>query len=933
MDWLSKSPACDSLQRIVNLVYWRGLILATLPAIGCRVPLILAAVFSILPSSSHAHNGSLALVHPVEGITVDGDLSDWPEFERHQIADVGFGTAPAESDDLHASFRAGYNETDRLYTNRNGLPYEVLHSVRTDERGHVWLSTRDGGLIRFDGLVFQSFTSRDGLAHDVVHQVHADDEGDWWLATDGGVTRYRRHETPPEILLQDVVTQERLGPVSRLKVSSDQPMLAFEFQGVSLYSQPEQMAYVYRLSGHRDEWQVSRDTRVEYGKLPVGDYVFEVKAVDRDLNYSSPITVAMAVHFPYARIAMNIALVLALTLIGWQTWRVFQRGRKLRTSHAGLSTANNVLQQQTRDLALARDAAEAANQAKSQFLANISHEIRTPMNAILGYAQLLQRRGDLADSQRRAVDTIRSSGDHLLGLINEVLDLSKIEQGRIDLADVDFDLSRLLESLAVMFELRCEEKGLGWQLEWGHSEPLAVHGDEAKLTQVLINLLGNAVKFTDVGEVRLRVMQEGDDEYEFQVVDTGIGIAAEHLEAVFLPFEQGATGNDRGGTGLGLVIARRLVELMGGELRLESSPGEGSTFAFGVTLPPACGDFNTGTAGERNKVERLAPGYSVKAMVVDDVAENREILRDLLTELGAQVETAASGLGALERLETFEPDILFLDIRMPVMDGLEVLQQVRRDPRWAEVKMVAISASVLAHEQREYVEAGFVDFIPKPFYFEEVCACLAKHLDVEFTTADSKPAPETDEGPAFHEVALPAEIVNRLQQAANLYSVTEIDGCLLEMEQLGADESRLASRLRALRQSHDLEVLAAGVAELHRPAHRSTPFTAFSQPSSMASWRPAPGTAPGSCQEAKTSPRRSPSRPSSPVLIAYPPSPSPGKPNIPTLPQSETSSCHSTPSRKRSRLSITGPTGSMCLNHPFGAGFYRIIIAHKKAWA
>ena len=301
------------------------------------------------------------------------------------------------------------------------------------------------------------------------------------------------------------------------------------------------------------------------------------------------------------------------------------------------------VERRTRDLEVAVEAADDANKAKSRFLANVSHEIRTPMNAILGYAQVLQRSQELAPDHRAAVETIHSSGNHLLNLLDDVLELSKIESGRLELHPWDFDLTFLLDSVESMIVSRCTEKGLGWSLEWSETKPLWVHGDESKLAQVLINLLSNAAKYTREGEIALEALRIDRDRYRFTVKDTGPGITERDQPMLYVAFEQGPAGIDRGGAGLGLAIAHRYVELMGGELSLDSTVGEGSSFAFSVSLPAGQEGEVRGTGKTWTGVKNLAPGFSVDALVVDDDPQSSAILTHLLDEIGAEVKSVDSG--------------------------------------------------------------------------------------------------------------------------------------------------------------------------------------------------------------------------------------------------------------------------------------------------
>ncbi len=464
-------------------------------------------------------------------------------------------------------------------------------------------------------------------------------------------------------------------------------------------------------------------------------------------------------------------------------------------------------------LRAAKDQAESASRAKSLFLANMSHEIRTPMNAVLGYTQLIETDPELPSKYRRPLRAIRAAGNHLIGLIDDILDISKIEAGAMELNLRDFDLGDLTEDVSQMFAIRCEQKGLDWR---GDTEidDRAVRGDDRKLRQVLINLLGNALKFTDQGEIRLGVEQQGR-RYAFSVEDTGPGISDEARERIFESFQQAEEGRVKGGTGLGLAITLRQVELMGGTLDLDSTPGAGSRFRFALELAPAEG--TPSVDDEQTGVPlRLAPQHRVRALVVDDVADNREVLSGFLERAGIEVAKANDGAAALESIAASRPDIVFMDVRMPVMDGLSAVREMRQ--RWSAepIVCVAITASGLLRRRGFYLDAGFDDFIAKPFRCKAICDCIERHLGVEFERVPgAEPSAERESPDAdLSALRLPAALRRRLLEAAQVNALTEIEAVIAELKKGEAGARALVEPLQQLLARYDTEAIVALVESL-----------------------------------------------------------------------------------------------------------------------
>lgn len=407
-------------------------------------------------------------------------------------------------------------------------------------------------------------------------------------------------------------------------------------------------------------------------------------------------------------------------------------------SPAQLAAVNAELQRANDDLRAAIERAEVANRAKSAFLASMSHELRTPLNAVLGYTQILKRDKSLTPPQQTGISTIQQGGQHLLALINDVLDLSRVDAGKMEFHPKPVRLVELLTVVADIMRVRAEQKHLHFELAMAQDLPHAVSVDETRLRQVLLNLLGNALKFTDRGTVSLRVSslpavagQAANIAWlRFEVVDQGIGIAADQHEAIFRPFEQvGDVSRRAGGTGLGLAISRQLVQLMRGTLEVESAPGRGSRFWFDVPLTVV------EAPGVKVGGEHIAAGYlglRKTILVVDDVATNRALLRDLLGSLGFITVEADSGMAALMQAQVNRPDLVLLDMVMPGMDGIETMRRLR-EMHMADLPVLIISASSTPEEAERALEMGASGFLSKPVDEHALLREIGAHLKLEWT--------------------------------------------------------------------------------------------------------------------------------------------------------------------------------------------------------
>ncbi len=463
----------------------------------------------------------------------------------------------------------------------------------------------------------------------------------------------------------------------------------------------------------------------------------------------------------------------------------------------------NVQKQRTEEAMLA---AETANRAKSIFLANMSHELRTPLTAVLGFTQLLYDDSTLGEHQRENLEIVHRSGEHLLELINDILDISKIEAGRIGVQETVFDLRHVLETIEEMMRIRANAKGVQFLLQCDLDLPRYVRTDAKKLRQILINLAGNAVKYTQEGNVVLRVRQDGQENVLYcEVEDTGSGIQADDLPKLFDRFIQ--VGQSHEGVGLGLYISRKLVELLGGRISVESTWGKGSKFFFHIHCKP-CLSYESEHRRAKQKVLGLAPGQRApRVLIAEDKLETRIFVTRILETAGFQVIQAENGQEAITQFETNQPDLILMDMRMPVLDGYGAMRQIKSTERGKTTPIIAVTASAFDEERAKIISAGADDYLGKPIQVEELFDKIQAHLGIVYTYADAQPSATFDGTTRLGEMVarLPESMVANLTAAISTLDIDQFKALLPEVSSY---DSALSEQLKKMAEGCEIAKLA-----------------------------------------------------------------------------------------------------------------------------
>jgi signal transduction histidine kinase/ligand-binding sensor domain-containing protein/CheY-like chemotaxis protein len=610
------------------------------------------------------------------------------------------------------------------FSRRDGLGSDQALFLGVDSRGRVWFGSDAGAAVQDRGR-FRQFTQDDGLIWGDCdsHSFWADADGSVWIGTSRGLSHYRPSGAspgagPPPVIVRFLLGGRAPSPGETPSAPFGDRTVEIEFSAMSFLHERD-LRFRYRLAGLEDAWVETDQRHARYSSLPPGDYRFEVAARPPGGDWSAePASASFKVLPPWWGMwevrLLGLAGLVGLTWIGWRA--------RIQAMMAEQRRLERAVRERTQELAREKELAEEANRLKSRFLANMSHEIRTPLNGVLGMTELL-REGPLTVQQSQYLDHARTSAETLLALLNDILDLSKIEAGRMDLECVPFAPREVVEEAVAMLAPRAGEKGLSLTSSIDPAVPARLAGDPVRLRQVILNLIANAVKFTERGSIGVEVAAEpagaGERGLRFTVWDTGIGIPRDKLDVVFESFRQadGSTTRRYGGSGLGLAICRELARLMGGRIWVESEAGAGSRFHFTARFQTTEGE--TAHAAVR-AAATAASGAPARILVAEDNRVNQLLTVRMLERMGHAVTTAHTGAEALAAIEREPFDLVLMDVQMPEMDGLEATRAIRRSGD--RVPVIALTAHAMKGDRERCLDAGMSGYLTKPVQLAELAA-------------------------------------------------------------------------------------------------------------------------------------------------------------------------------------------------------------------